>query len=146
MDGLIAFLVLLALGFFVGRRFERQHFKDLRVREARTRPLPITNMGAKQPLPEAAQVQLFVGSVVVSSDYFKTFLAGLKTLVGGRLTTFETLLERGRREAILRMKESALQWGAKAVINVRIETTELGGKAGNGLIALEVIAYGTGIQ
>jgi uncharacterized protein YbjQ (UPF0145 family) len=46
------------------------------------------------------------GSVVVSVDYFKRFLAGLRTLVGGRVTSYETLLDRARREAILRCKET----------------------------------------
>jgi uncharacterized protein YbjQ (UPF0145 family) len=87
-----------------------------------------------------------VGSVVVSSDYFKTFVAGLLKLVGGRIGVYETLLERGRREALLRMEEAALAWGAERVVNVRIQTAELGGNNGQGIVALEVIAYGTGVR
>ncbi|PSN14211.1 hypothetical protein C7271_21855, partial [filamentous cyanobacterium CCP5] len=50
-----------------------------------------------------------------------------------------------RREAILRMKADARRWGATQIVNVRIETAELGGKTGQ-LIAVEVIAYGTGLR
>ncbi|MFT6733724.1 MAG: hypothetical protein ACJAS9_001914 [Polaribacter sp.] len=38
-------------------------------------------------------------------DYFKRFLAGLRNIFGGRVVTYESLVDRARREAILRMKE-----------------------------------------
>ncbi|MEO0985862.1 MAG: heavy metal-binding domain-containing protein [Cyanobacteria bacterium J06639_14] len=143
MEGLVVTVFLLALGFFAGSYIEKKHFDDLRDREYRTRQLQIVNIGAKTPIPEADRAKLFVGSVVVSSDYFKTFVAGLINLLGGRITTYETLLERGRREAILRMKEDAIKWKASKIVNVRLETAEMGGQ---GLVALEIVAYGTGVQ
>ncbi|MEM9007653.1 MAG: heavy metal-binding domain-containing protein, partial [Cyanobacteria bacterium P01_F01_bin.86] len=127
MEGLVVTVFLLALGFFAGSYIEKKHFDDLRDREYRTRQLQIVNIGAKTPIPEADRAKLFVGSVVVSSDYFKTFVAGLINLLGGRITTYETLLERGRREAILRMKEDAIKWKASKIVNVRLETAEMGG-------------------
>ena len=45
--------------------------------------------------------------VVISLDHFKRFLAGLRALVGGRIRSYETLLDRARREALMRMKEAA---------------------------------------
>ena len=146
METIIVFVILMALGFFVGSYIEKQHFKDLRDREYRTRHLPVINIGAKTPIPEVDRARLFVGSVVISSDYFKTFVASMINLFGGRITTYETLLERGRREAVLRMKEEAIKWGAQQVINVRLETAEMGGQNGGGIIALEILAYGTGVQ
>jgi uncharacterized protein YbjQ (UPF0145 family) len=44
------------------------------------------------------------------------------------------------------MKEDAIKWGARQVVNVRLETAELGGKNGNGIVSVEIIAYGTGVQ
>ena len=87
-------------------------------------------------MPYAAE--LMVGSVVISSDYFKTFIGALMNLVGGRITVYEPLLERGRREAVLRLQEAAMAWGATHVVNLRIETSELGsGNSGsNGIVAL----------
>ncbi|MEO1300220.1 MAG: heavy metal-binding domain-containing protein, partial [Cyanobacteria bacterium J06636_16] len=102
--------------------------------------------GAKTPIPEADRAKLFVGSVVISSDYFKTFVATFINLIGGRISTYETLLERGRREAILRMKEDAIKWKARQIVNVRLETSEMGGQSNGGLVALEIVAYGTGVQ
>jgi uncharacterized protein YbjQ (UPF0145 family) len=146
MDGLIVFAVLLGIGYFFGTRAEQQHFRALQRREQAIGGLVLSTAGAKTAVPQAQAAQLFVGSVVVSSDFFKTFVAGLIKLFGGRITVYESLLDRGRREALLRLEESALAWGAERVINVRIQTAELGGHNGKGVVALEVIAYGTGIR
>ncbi|TVQ11721.1 MAG: YbjQ family protein [Leptolyngbya sp. DLM2.Bin27] len=146
MDGLIVFAVLLGIGYVFGTRAEQQHFRSLQRREQAIVGLVISTAGAKAVVPQAQAAQLFVGSVVVSSDFFKTFVAGWMKLLGGRVTVYESLLERGRREALLRLEESALAWGASRVINLRIQTAELGSNNGKGVVALEVIAYGTGIR
>jgi uncharacterized protein YbjQ (UPF0145 family) len=147
MNNLIIFAVLLGVGYFVGKSQEKKHFASLRLRESQTHALTMTNVGRLQPLPEAAAAQMVVGSVVVASDYFKTFSAGILTLFGGRLTVYESLLERGRREAILRMKEEALAWGATRIINVRLETADLASQgSSNGLVSVEVMAYGTALK
>ncbi|MGD1906884.1 MAG: YbjQ family protein [Leptolyngbyaceae cyanobacterium] len=146
MEGLLGLLLLLGLGFFVGSDIEKKHFADLRDREYRTRQVPVINLGAKTPIPDAERAKLFVGSVVISSDYFKTFIAAWINVFGGRISTYESLMERARREAILRMKEDAIQWGAQQLVNVRLETAEMGGRTGKGIVSVEVVAYGTGIQ
>ncbi|MDA0265886.1 MAG: heavy metal-binding domain-containing protein [Cyanobacteria bacterium] len=146
MEGIVAILGLLALGFFAGSNIEKKHFADLQEREYRTRDLTVISLGAKTPIPKANRAKLFVGSVVISSDYFKTFVAGWINFFGGRITSYESLMERARREAILRMKEDAIQWGAQQVVNVRLETAEMGGRGGQGIVSVEVLAYGTGIQ
>ena len=71
--------------------------------------------------------RLVTGSVVISSDYFKQFVAGLRTLIGGRLSSYESLLDRARREATLRMKQEAKRFGSTLVINVKIESTTVSG-------------------
>ena len=93
-------------------------------------------------VPEGVTAQgatLVSGGVVVSSDYFKTFVAGFRNLVGGRFRGFESLLERARREAILRMKQQAREHGSSLVIGVRIHTTRV---AGSQTPSVEVIAFG----
>ncbi len=146
METLGIFFILILVGFFAGSHIEKKHLADLHDREYRTRQLPVINIGAKTPIPEADRAKLFVGSVVVSSDYFKTFVAGWMNFFGGRISVYETLVERGRREAMLRMKEDAIKWGASQVVNVRLETAEMGGQNPNGVVAVEIIAYGTGVQ
>src|SRR5690606_29998946 len=85
---------------------------------------------------------LVAGSVVVSLDYFKRFAAALRIILGGRIKSFEPLMERGRREAILRMKEDAQTAGYDAIINVRLETSRIANSDGSTTAGMELIAYG----
>ena len=57
-----------------------------------------------------------------------------------REDTLETLLERGRREALLRMRDEAGLHGADLVMNIRLVTSIV--MKG----AVEVIAYGTAVK
>ena len=88
------------------------------------------------------------GSVVISVDYFKRFLAGLRTIVGGRVTSYESLLDRARREAILRCKEAARERGYQAVVNLRLETTRVSraSRDSSATAGVEVLAFGTGLE
>lgn len=142
----IVFLILLGVGYFIGNRRERQHYEEIKRREKKTLHVPVMSWGAKQDLPYAHDTEMFVGSVVVANDYFKTIAASLRNLVGGRVTVYETLIDRGRREAMLRMKEAAIEWGASQVINVRFETSNIAGQGQAGMGAVEIMAYGTGIR
>lgn len=148
MEEVIVFLVLLALGYSVGTFLEKRHYKSIKQRERQTLHVPTVSFGAKHNLPSAQEASLFVGSVVVSADYFKMFASSLRNLIGGRVVVYESLLDRGRREAILRMKEQAIAWGAGQVVNVRLETASIGNQNGGrkGLVAIEIVAYGTGLR
>ena len=146
MFELIFFLILMTIGFVVGRYYEQKHYISIKAREKQTLHVPMINFGAKQALPYAHEAQMFVGSVVVANDYFKTFSAGLRNLVGGRVTVYESLIDRGRREALLRMKEEAIAWGASQVVNVRFETANIAGQTQKGMGAVEIMAYGTAIR
>ena len=147
MGDLIIFAILLSIGYVVGNSLEKKHFKEIKKRERQTIHIPAVTFGAKQKLPDANEAALFLGSVVVSADYFKMFASSLRNLVGGRVVVYESVLDRGRREAILRMKEQAIAWGATQVLNVRLETSTIGNKAnGKGLVAIEITAYGTAIR
>jgi uncharacterized protein YbjQ (UPF0145 family) len=85
--------------------------------------------------------------VVVSIDYFKRLLAILRNIFGGRVSAYESLVDRARREAILRMKESANKSGADIVVNMRLETATIGYNANQKrhVGSIEAIDYGTAI-
>jgi uncharacterized protein YbjQ (UPF0145 family) len=88
--------------------------------------------------------ELVYGSAVISVDYFKRLLAGLRNIFGGTVKSYESLIDRARREAMLRMKEMAQ--GATVIVNVRIETAAVGKKANKKSIGcLEAVAYGTAL-
>ncbi|MCH6588380.1 MAG: YbjQ family protein, partial [Proteobacteria bacterium] len=88
---------------------------------------------------------LVVAAVVISVDYFKRFVAGLRMIFGGRVHTYESLLDRGRREALLRMQERAKELGANMIFNVRLETSSISKGARRSVGSVEVLAYGTAI-
>lgn len=135
-------LVLLLLGYFFGRRAESRHFKDIIRRESRLLQLPTVN--GKQPVGdiEVSDYTLVRGSVVISVDYFKRMLAGLRAFFGGEMQAYETLLDRARREAVLRMKESCPE--AVQIINLRIETSSIY-RGAQSVGSVEVLAYGTAL-
>lgn len=135
-------LVPLVLGYGVGRWLERRHYASIREREQKLRHVVALNTRYVPEGVAAASAQLVAGGVVISSDYFKTFVAGLRSLVGGRFRGYETLLERARREALLRLKAQAEAAGSTLVIGVRFETTHI---AGSSTPSVEVLAFGTAL-
>lgn len=141
------FLILLVLGFTSGQLIEKSHFTSIIKRENQLINVPVVTLKTYQPLENNVDSQLVTGNVVVSIDFFKKFLSGLKNIFGGRLTSYESLLDRARREAILRMKEQAIDLGAEVIINTRVETSSISkGSANNDSIgSVEVLAYGTAL-
>jgi uncharacterized protein YbjQ (UPF0145 family) len=143
---LIIFLGLLVTGFVVGSVLERRHYRSIRERERRYQQLVTVPTRTPAPGFEDHESQLVYGSVVVSVDYFKVTLAKLRQLIGGRVGAYETLLDRARREAILRMQEDARRRGANAIYNMRFETARISGKANKSLGSIEALAYGTALS
>jgi uncharacterized protein YbjQ (UPF0145 family) len=145
MIDLIVFLSLVALGFGAGTFVEKRHYKRIQKREAATVHLPVTTSKHLNCAPEEVlAVTLVQGSAVISVDYFKRLLASLRNIFGGNVKSYESLIDRARREALLRMKEMAPQ--ADMIVNVRIETATIGRKANKkGVGCLEALAYGTAV-
>jgi uncharacterized protein YbjQ (UPF0145 family) len=141
---LILFLVLLTLGYAVGQYAERRHYRSILEREEKYSGLPAIASKYPPQQPHYGQA-LVTGSTVVSVDYFKRFLAALRNLFGGRVTAYESLLDRARRESLLRMKQQAAALGADMVFNVKYETASISKGNGNTIGSIEVLAYGTAL-
>jgi len=145
MYDLIILMILITLGYVAGTIAERRHYLSIRKREEATLHLPAVTLKTVAWREESvASVELVYGSVVISIDYFKRILAGLRNIFGGTVKSYETLVDRARREALLRMKEMAD--GAAVIVNVRIETSTIGKNAHKkGVGCIEAIAYGTAV-
>lgn len=144
MEQLIVFAILLSLGYFFGRHAEKKHYKSIIAREKLWLQLPTT--AGKYVLADDREINrchLVNGSMVVSVDYFKRILAGLRNFFGGNVQSYETLIDRARREAVLRMKASCPE--ADQVINLRLETSSITKGKGKQIGAVEVLAYGTAV-
>lgn len=141
------FLTLLLVGLLFGSANEKRHYRRLELDEAVLRDILVFNerrLPADTTFPSGG---LVIGSVVIGEDYFKRVAASLKSLFGGRLTVYESLMDRGRREAVVRMKQDARRLGATMVFNVRFETSSLSeDSSGRGAaFSAEFIAYGTAL-
>lgn len=135
----LIFVVLFAIGWGFGRHVERKHLLELDQQEKRLSHIRIDNSRFKI---SASQGQLVSSNVVISHDYFKYVIANIQNFFGGRLTSYESIVERARREAIIRLKREAEKIGASEIMGLRLSTTELGMQGG----MVEVFAYGTAIK
>ena len=88
-------LILLMVAYFIGTWIERRHFRSIRERESENAGFPVVSFDTMPDDWGASSSTLVSGSVVVSLDYFKRVIAGLRSLVGGRIKTYEPLLDRG---------------------------------------------------
>ena len=121
---------VLFAGWLAGHLSETKHERSLAAREEALKDVETTDLrnppgfaGAEGPC------SLVSGEAVVASDTFKSWVFGLKNIVGGESRFFTRLFERARHEALLRMKARARELGCNAVCNVRFDSADIGGNA-----------------
>jgi len=128
----------------VGTITEKKHYESIHARERATAHVPVIPTPISDNSRQVASAMLVTGATVVAPDSFRRFLASIRNIFGGRLRSYESMLDRARREAVLRMKEQAP--GADAIVNFRMETSKIGGQQRKqSIIAIEVLAYGTAL-
>lgn len=141
----IIFISLLGAGYFFGTWAENRHYTSIQQREKELLHLPAVSLKNAFHPEEVAQAKMVYGNAVISVDYFKRLLAALRNIFGGTVKSYETLIDRARREALLRMKAAAPK-DATVIVNVRIETTTVGKNAHKkGVGCVEALAYGTAL-
>ena len=79
------------------------------------------------------------GVVVRSRGLVGNIAAGLRSIVGGEITEYTTLLEETRRHAVDRMVQNAQHMGANGVVMMRFDSSEIG------QVMSEIVAYGTAV-
>lgn len=92
------------------------------------------------PGKEIEALGMVKGTIVQTKHVGKDFMAGMKTLVGGEITSYTQMLNEARQIAIKRMVDEAKELGADAVIDIKYGSSQI--MAG----AAEVIAYGTAVK
>ncbi len=143
---LVVFLLLLVSAYAIGTFVEKRHYQSIKKREIEMLDLPVVTIKKVPTEKNIVGIQMVSGSAVISLDYFKRVLASLRMLIGGRVRTYESLIDRARREAVLRMKQACKSKNG-LIINVRIETSSIGKSANdkNQVGSIEALAYGTAI-
>ena len=145
------FWVLVVIGLpiafiITGRIREKNHFEDIARRERLHREFPVVDISTLPAGMTANRGQIVTGQVVIASDYLKNFFAQYRQLFGGEMKSYQTMMQRGKAEARLRMIEEARRMGATAVINVRFETSQIGQARGKSAAMSEVLCYGTAVM
>jgi uncharacterized protein YbjQ (UPF0145 family) len=137
-------LLIIVVALISGSVLERNHYRSIDRREHQLGHIALLN-GRHYPDDRPVVKAEFVeGAVVISYDYFKRFLAGLRQIFGGEVKAYVSLLDRGRREALLRMKAQCPD--ADLIVNFRIETSSVSkGRSKRSIGSVEVIAYGTAL-
>jgi uncharacterized protein YbjQ (UPF0145 family) len=79
------------------------------------------------------------GLVVRSRGLAGNIAAGFRSLFGGEIHEYTSLLEDTRRQAMDRMVQNATLLGAHAILSFRFDSSELGGSMS------EIVAYGTAV-
>ncbi|MEM6507146.1 MAG: heavy metal-binding domain-containing protein [Planctomycetota bacterium] len=151
MIELIVFLVLTVLllcgGLLFGKMSDSKHLASIANREKKYSHIHLDNRKRVFGAQDVELCTLVLGQYVSASDYFKAFATKLRALVGGEMNSMLTLMERARREAVLRMVEQAIKHGATEVWNIRFETSNISQMNGKrGMAQVEIIAYGTAIR
>lgn len=134
----LVWLVLVAIGWYFGTRAERGHLKNLIIDEQKYQHIQVSSERFYEPKGVNESI-LVVGSVVIAQDKFKQAVAAILSLFGKNLTVYETLLDRARREAVLRAKRQANDAGCHALYGLRFEMTEVQG-------GVEILAYGVAVK
>jgi uncharacterized protein YbjQ (UPF0145 family) len=92
------------------------------------------NVAGHRTLESLGQV---FGVIVRSRGLGGNIVAGLRTLIGGEIHEYTSLVEETRRQAIDRLVRNASAMGANAVIMMRFDSGAIGQTMN------EVVAYGT---
>jgi uncharacterized protein YbjQ (UPF0145 family) len=79
------------------------------------------------------------GLVVRSRGFSGNLIAGLRSLGGGEIHEYTSLLEDTRRQALDRLVKNATLMGGNAVVSMRFDSSELAGTMS------EIVAYGTSV-
>lgn len=80
------------------------------------------------------------GLIVRSRNLFSNIGAGFRTIFGGEVKGYTSLLSDSREHALARLREAAAAKGANAVLAMRFDSGDIGG------VMNEVAAYGTAVK
>ena len=82
------------------------------------------------------------GETIIGANLFKDFFAGIRDIVGGRASSYESVLTEAKESALREMSDQAARMGANAVIGIDLDYETVGA---NGSM-LMVTAAGTAVR
>ncbi len=81
------------------------------------------------------------GLIVRSPTIAQGIMGGLKSIIGGQVGAYTQMCEQTRQQAYDLLVDHARALGANAIVGLRYDASEIGGK----IAATEVLCYGTAV-
>ena len=83
------------------------------------------------------------GIIVRAPTISQGIMGGLKSIIGGNIGAYTEMCEQARQQAYDLLIDHARAVGANAIVGLRYDASEIGGKASS---ATEVLCYGTAVM
>ena len=137
-------LVLFFASLLTGRFIEWAHFRSLEAREAKIGEQSFkTSKLICIPKEYVRETKLVCGEAVIAAEFSRWLMGAFKAMFGGNVRSYESIIDRTRREALLRMYEAA--GNAVEIVNVRLEYAPISYGISSKSSCVEAIAYGTAV-
>jgi len=97
------------------------------------------------PSLEGYRIEKYLGPIVVpnvgAGDVFKDWMAGFTDFFGGKSGSYQKVFRKFIADGMRQMQERARTAGANAIVNFRIETTDIA----RGKSVISILLYGTAV-
>ena len=141
------------LSWALGRWYQGTLLKALNEEEKRAGSM-LQNPEQSSIAPEMTSMRatsstLLHVSICVGPSIGQVFFMWVKGIFGGRLQSYDAVLDYGRREVLLRLKKQADSLACTSIQNIRIETSVISfAKNGNDnrRSSVEFLAFATGLR
>lgn len=145
MFELIIFIALLWAWYGFWSYAEKSHFKKIKQKEKELKEIVVLSKHDAKVL-NLEWAELLTWNIVLSIDYFKKFIAWFINFFGWRMTVYESILDRARRDTIVKIKQKAKDKWFNAIANLRLETSSISKGRKNQVWSIEVLAYATWVK
>jgi uncharacterized protein YbjQ (UPF0145 family) len=108
----------------------------------RPAPLPVTTTFTIEGYRIRQYLGVVRGIIVRAPTISQGILGGLKSIIGGNIASYANMCEQARQHAYDLLLDHARSLGANAIVGLRYDASEIGGK---GSSATEVLCYGTAV-
>lgn len=143
----IIFIIITLFWLFFGKRVEKKHYISIQEREEKYKSIIVmSDKDLKRVKNNQSEWVLLIEGTVISIDAFKKLMAGFVNFFGWRMKAYESLVDRARREAVLKVKQRAYDGWYNVIANLRLETSSISKSTKNTVGAVEAIAYATGLK
>ena len=149
---IVATLLFPLTSWALGRWYQGRLMRALEANEKQnglmfTNPNHLSTASSMDQMASSSSTLLHV-SICVGPSIGQMFFMWFKSLFGGRLHSYDTVLDFGRRGVMLRLKQQADQLGCTSMQNIRLETSVISfaQNQDSKRAAVEFLAFATGLR